>query len=89
MGSVIRLKDPARAFWLTRSVARSAGVNLGNALATGRIDAAEYADMVVCRRRCGLTAACEAWLGRSPRSELAPAGCHHAAMIHKLAHHQS
>lgn len=89
MGSVMRLKEPARAFWLTRSVARSAGVNLGNGLATGRIDAADYAEMVARCRRCGLTEACEAWLARSSRSEMAPAGCHHAAVIHTLAHHQS
>ncbi len=85
MGDVIRLKDPARAFWLTRSVARTAGVNLGNALVTGQIGPADYSDMIVRCRRCSLTEACEAWLGRIPKDEMAPAGCHHAPIITRLS----
>lgn len=85
MGDVVRLNDPTRAFWLTRSVARTAGINLGHALSRGRITPEDYALMVQRCRSCRQTAACESWLGRGLCGEITPAGCRHAAIFDDLA----
>ncbi len=37
------LGDPARHFWLTRSVARTMGISLSEAMAVGHLSAPDYA----------------------------------------------
>lgn len=53
---------PETHFWLTRSVARAMGVNLSKAMASGRMSADEYAQMIERCRCCALVMACQAWL---------------------------
>lgn len=63
MSKVEPLGDPSRHFWMTRSVARSLGVSLSEAMAQGDISAKDYADMVTRCRRCHHVECCEKWLG--------------------------
>ena len=52
MGILFSLGDPARHFWLTRSVARIMGVNLSEAMSEGRLSAQGLrAHAVALRRR--------------------------------------
>ncbi|WP_082181956.1 DUF6455 family protein [Aestuariivita boseongensis] len=53
-------------FWLTRSVARTVGINLGDAMAAGQITPDDYSHMVVRCFRAGCTARCAEWLGQQP-----------------------
>lgn len=85
MGDVLRLNDPTRAFWLTRSVARTAGVNMGNAISEGRLTPETYAAMVTRCRACRQSQVCEAWLARGPLGEAAPQGCRNETIFHQLA----
>ena len=87
MSAEIRyLGDPVRHFWLTRSVARTMGVNLSEALASGRLGATGYAQMVTACRTCPNTASCEAWLsvGRKAHAD-APDHCAIAGGLTRLA----
>ena len=56
------LGDPARHFWLTRSVARAMGLNLYDAMAQGHLNAPDYAKLVTDCRKCPNVDRCEAWL---------------------------
>jgi len=88
MNAEIRhLGDPARHFWLTRSVARTMGVNLSEAMASGLLSAPGYAQMVNSCRKCRNTALCEAWLsvGRDAPAA-APDHCPNAVVLTRLAH---
>jgi len=78
-----------RHFWLTRSVARVAGVNLTRALVTGSLSVADYGDMVAeCRAR-GCRAACEGWLARQADWPAAPPPfCAHARILGELRRRQ-
>ena len=83
--SHIHLGDPARHFWLTRSVARSMGLSLTTEIATGRLTEKGYADMVTRCRGCPHTASCEAWLAeRQALSSSTPPGCRNAATLSEL-----
>lgn len=87
MNAEIRhLGDPARHFWLTRSVARTMGVNLSEAMAAGQLSAPGYAQMVNSCRKCRNTARCEAWLsvGRGAPAS-APDHCPNAGVLSRLA----
>jgi len=57
-----RLGDPETHFWLTRSVARAMGINLTDALATGRLSPKGYSDMVTNCQRCVHVKKCQLWL---------------------------
>lgn len=57
-------------FWLLRSVALEAGVDLGEAMREGRITALDYAKVVTQCRRAGCANACALWLSQPDR----PAG---------------
>ncbi len=52
MGIVSPLGDPAKHFWLTRSVARAMGLSLSEAMAEDRLSALDYADLVTRCRTC-------------------------------------
>jgi len=79
------LGDPARNFWMTRSVARVMGQNLSEEMHTGRLEPAQYAQMVTCCRGCALVEACEGWLGsQTGIASLPPPGCRNAALLSQL-----
>ncbi|TDE36692.1 DUF6455 family protein [Antarcticimicrobium sediminis] len=72
-------------FWLTRSVARVAGVNLNHAIANGSLRVSDYHEMIAeCQVR-GCRAACETWLAQQtdwPASP--PPYCAHARILAEL-----
>ena len=80
------LGDPARHFWLTRSVARTMGVNLSEAMAMNQLNASGYSDMVNKCRCCQNADACQAWLAIPhdfPAS--APDHCVNGDLLNRLA----
>ena len=79
------LGDPARHFWLTRSVARVMGVNLSEEMATGRLTAQDYAQMVTQCRQCPHVARCEEWLsGWQSGASDGPPGCSNTPLLTRL-----
>lgn len=74
--SIATLGDPARHFWITRSVARALGVSLSDAIADGLMTGDDYARMVTRCRTCQHVSACEQWLGQqAERAGQAPDWC--------------
>jgi hypothetical protein len=70
------LGDISRHFWLLRSVARSMGLDLGAAMAEGRLSEAEYAAMVTRCRAGGCSGPCTAWLAcQQSLAAAPPPGC--------------
>ncbi|MEQ9695778.1 DUF6455 family protein [Shimia sp. SDUM112013] len=85
MNSLAHLGDPARHFWLTRSVARSMGVSLSDAMAEGALSEKQYADLVTNCRKCALVDHCQSWLGgQAAGADCAPEGCVHADLFARL-----
>ena len=85
MTKVLQLGDPARHFWMTRSVARAMGLSLSEAMAEGHLSHKTYADLVTRCRTCQFVQECEAWLGQQcRRAEAAPECCQHAALFEGL-----
>ena len=77
--------DPARHFYMTRSVARVMGLSLSEAMQTGALPPESYAAMVTACRGCALVEACEKWL--AARTEIGPAtppGCRNGAQLTQL-----
>ncbi|WP_371225884.1 DUF6455 family protein [Roseovarius sp. 2305UL8-3] len=87
MNAEIRfLGDPARHFWLTRSVARTMGISLSEAMAMGYLSAPDYAKLVNTCRTCPNASQCEAWLGeRRAALPEAPDHCMNCATFARLA----
>lgn len=87
MSNVVPLGDPARHFWMTRSVARAMGVSLSEAMAEGSLSQKDYADLVTRCRSCHFVDECQDWLGHQcTRSAAAPECCQHAALFQHLKH---
>lgn len=85
MGRIIPLGDPALHFWLTRSVARSMGLNLSEAMAEGALHPQEYAEMVTKCRQCPFVLECQQWLAKhGSGAECAPETCLNAAQLNSL-----
>ena len=82
------LGDPARHFYMTRSVARVMGLSLSEAMQSGALRPETYAAMVTACRACALVEACERWLGQQTSlAEAAPPGCCNAAVLDRLHCH--
>lgn len=86
MTAVLRhLGDPNRAFWLTRSVARTVGVNLSEAMYRGDLLPAEYAAMVTRCRMCPHAETCELWLAQNGAGAAeVPDHCANAGILNGL-----
>jgi len=83
----IPLGDIERHFWLTRSVARSIGVNLSDAMAENCLSPGDYTTMVTQCRAQGCFEACQRWLA-SQTSAIAdgpPEYCANAEMFTELS----
>ena len=80
------LGDIERHFWLTRSMARTVGVNLGEAIASGVISPDEYSRMVTRCRQSDCAKRCAQWLGENPAGLASgpPPFCAHAAQLKAL-----
>ncbi|MDZ4136091.1 MAG: DUF6455 family protein [Paracoccaceae bacterium] len=74
------------AWWLTRGMARSAGVDLSGAVIEGWLTRAELDRLVGRCQSCGRTEACLGWLGRSHAGKDVPGFCAIGAEIESLAH---
>lgn len=85
MSNVVPLGDPARHFWMTRSVARAMGLSLTEAMAEGTLSQKAYADLLTRCRSCRFVTECEAWLGQ-PCTGIRPAPdcCQHGALFDHL-----
>lgn len=74
-----------RHFWLTRSMARTLGINLSRAVASGRLSSDDYAEMVAkcsasnCAHRCALWLACQ-----TTTPDTAPDFCVHSERFKRL-----
>lgn len=85
MSNIQPLGDPARHFWMTRSVARAMGVSLSEAMIEGKLSEADYADMVTRCRQCLFVPDCQDWLADQSRgTATAPDCCQHAALFQSL-----
>jgi uncharacterized protein DUF6455 len=83
----IPLGDIERHFWLTRSVARSIGVNLSEAMAENHLSPEDYSIMVTQCRAEGCHEACQRWLA-SQTTAIAdgpPAYCANADLFTRLS----
>jgi hypothetical protein len=81
-----QLGDPNRHFFMTRSVARVMGLSLNEAMQTGDLAPATYANMVTTCRGCALVEACEEWLAcQTSTSATPPPGCCNADLLSRLA----
>lgn len=84
--SEIPLGDIERHFWLSRSVARSIGVNLSNAMADKRLSSEEYTMMITRCRAQGCHEACQRWLAAQTgdRPNTPPEYCAIADILKRL-----
>ena len=84
--AVANLGDPNRAFWLTRSVARTVGLNLSDAIDEGKLSVEDYAEMVTRCRMCPHPETCEVWLAANGKGALlVPDHCANATSLNRVA----
>lgn len=83
------LGDVKRHFWLVQRMARTVGVDLGDAMRDGRISAEDHAETVTRCRGCACAGTCSDWLDTAelePRTaRAAPGYCENEAMFRNLA----
>lgn len=83
-----QLGDPELHFFITRSVARAMGLNLGDALRTGQLEPETYAKMVTRCRGCARVDSCQTWLAKSAVPHRSPpAHCPNAQEFQALLLH--
>ena len=77
------LSDVEEHFWLTRSVARTIGLNLAEAMAAGQLTPDGYTEMVARCRLARCAEACAQWLGQQAGGEAdaPPPYCAHLAQF--------
>ena len=63
-----------RHFWLTQGLAKAVGVNIAEAIATGRLSREDFAGMVVRCASCENGERCVRWMSESGRGEEDPPG---------------
>lgn len=79
------LGDVEKHFWLTRSVAKCMNLSLTEAMADGRLDADQYAELVTRCRAAKCSGQCMEWLAeRQAQSEAAPEFCANADLLNAL-----
>ena len=88
MGRILSLGAPERHFWLTRSMARTIGVSLSEAMAEERLSPQGYAELVTRCRQCPHVEACQQWLGSADavNAEHVPGHCLNATILNRLRH---
>lgn len=82
--------DLDRAFWQTRSIGRSIGLNFTEAMQEGRLAPEDYAALITTCRTCPHGEACMQWLaeaGGPNRASHAPAFCPNARALQVLKPH--
>ena len=82
---MIGYADAPRAWWLTRGMARVAGVNLSQAVLDGWLSRDELSRIIAACESCPKGGSCEGWLATSgPETEM-PAFCPNKASIESLS----
>lgn len=77
--------DIFRHLWLVKSVSSAVGVDIGEALAKGKLDAAEYSHMVTSCRGAGCSNSCALWLAQQKgQSSAPPEFCTHHQRLKQL-----
>ena len=73
-------------FWLTRSMARTVGVSLGDAMASGLLRPDAYSRMVTRCRTSNCAERCAQWLGQQSECHASepPPFCAHVAELAAL-----
>jgi hypothetical protein len=82
-GSVRRLGDEKRHYWLALGMAQTSGADLQRALDGGRITHGDWAEVVTRCRGCGWTEGCAAWMAAQAPGGTAevPRACPNAAFF--------
>lgn len=80
------LGDIEQHFWLTRSMARTVGVSLGDAVASGLLPPDEYSRMVTRCRQSNCAKRCADWLGAQADGQASrpPQFCAHCDQLSAL-----
>lgn len=79
-----------RHFWLTRSMARVAGVNLTRAMAEGGLSADDYVRMIERCQTSGCETACAVWLAaQTDWPATPPPFCAHVEILARLGRRQA
>jgi hypothetical protein len=82
--------DADLAFWLTRSIGRSIGLNFTVAMEEGRLAPQDYAALISACRACPHSAACQNWLaeaGGPNGARRAPEFCPNGPALQALKPH--
>lgn len=74
-----------RAWWLTRGMARIAGVNLPRAVVDGALGRNELENLVTRCDQCPHSAKCDLWLARSGAETRLPDFCPNKTAIEALS----
>ena len=82
---MIGYPEAPRAWWLTRGMARIAGVNLTQAVIDGWLDREELATLVTSCQTCPKGAQCDQWLAQSGGKTRLPEFCANKAAIEALS----
>ncbi|MGV6805701.1 MAG: DUF6455 family protein [Ruegeria sp.] len=81
----LRLGEIEKHFWLTRSVARCAGISLSEAMAEGRLTEQGYCEMVTRCRAADCSEKCALWLSmQQAKAEKAPGFCANSDALNAL-----
>lgn len=54
-------------FWLAQGMARTIGLNVNEALRTGRMDRGDFSELVATCCHCDRSETCMAWMGKQAR----------------------
>jgi hypothetical protein len=82
--AMIGYPDAPKAWWLTRGMARIAGVNLPHAVVDGWLKRTELEDLVTRCATCTLSESCETWLSQSGNAVAMPHFCPNKPKIEAL-----
>ncbi len=84
---MIGYTDAPRAWWLTRGMARIAGVNLPRAVVEGWLSRDELAVLVERCEACVRAPQCDQWIAASGAEKRMPGFCPNKPAIEALAPH--
>lgn len=82
---MIGYTDAPRAWWLTRGMARVAGVNLTKAVLDGWLSREELARIIAVCEQCPCGDRCERWMATSGPATAMPAFCPNKPAIEALS----
>lgn len=84
---MIGYPEAPRAWWLTRGMARIAGVNLSQAVVDGWLTRAELGEIIGRCAGCSRSAECDGWVAQSGPARQMPGFCPNKPAIEALVAH--